>query len=327
MINEPWFWREDTLAARAIAGLLAPAAFAYGAGQSLRGRMAAPYRAPAPVICVGNATLGGVGKTPSCLEVFRLLTENGYRPHFLTRGHGGGERGPCAVDVNRHSAFDIGDEALLLARAGPTWVARNRPQGAKAAAGAGADVIIMDDGYQNPTVGKDIAILLAGPEAARAPQRCFPAGPYREPFDAAAARATMIVTIGAPAIAGPVPSFRADLVPVRTPPRTRVLAFCGIGAPHRFFDSLARSGFELADAVPFPDHHHFSARELSALEQRARSANAALITTEKDAMRLSKSQRETVLVFAVEMRIGPEDTFLETLLDQLTKARRARDVG
>ncbi|MEE2690813.1 MAG: tetraacyldisaccharide 4'-kinase [Pseudomonadota bacterium] len=311
MIGEPWFWRERTLAARAASLSLAPAALIYDAGQRVRAAMTRPVRAPVPVFCVGNATLGGVGKTPFAIMLAERLKALGYQPHFLMRGYGGSLSGPVRVDGDGHGANEVGDEALLLAAAAPTWVSRDRPAGAKAAAAAGAEAIVMDDGFQNPSLEKTFSFLLIDAADPFGNARLFPAGPLREPPLRAAARAGALVTVtagenGSSVIEGvpsDLPKLRAWLEATAIPSPGRAAAFCGIGRPQRFFDLLTKLGFDVAARWPFPDHHRFSEAEIARLKREAAKASATLVTTEKDFARLPVALRDGVTVLPVSMRI------------------------
>lgn len=332
-MSEPWFWRGQSAAARAMRAALAPAAFLYGAGQRLRWRMAAPADAGVPVICVGAAVIGGAGKTPFCLLLQRLLAAEGIDAHFLTRGYKGALQGPIIVNA-QHTPDDAGDEALLLAAAAPTWVAKNRAAGARAAAKAGADVVIMDDGFQNPSVTKAVSFLLLTGEEARLAR--FPAGPLRETVQTAMTRAEAVVFSSLengrlarpPGEAEPSVSRRDRVdggrvregspvareggaafavLPQITPtiaPQP-VAAFCGIARPERFFGGLEKAGFSLAAREAFADHHPFSEHEIDRLRARAKAESAALITTEKDFVRLSPADREGIAV--ARLRLEAED--------------------
>jgi tetraacyldisaccharide 4'-kinase len=325
MMRAPWFWREKTLAARAVALGLVPLAALYDAGQRARWRMTTPKRAPVPVICIGNATLGGVGKTPFAIALKGLL--GGDAVHFLTRGYGGSLHGPLRVHPSTHDAGEIGDEALVLARYGTTWVAKNRPAGASAAAKAGAECIIMDDGFQNPTIKKTVSILLIDAAGADGNEKIFPAGPYREPLERARARADIVVYVGddEPAATDAAKNnntpFTAWLAPNNPPERTRVVAFSGIGKPQKFYKTLTAAGFEIAKTASFPDHHRFSDQDLFALARLAAARKAPLITTEKDYARLPDDFRADVLVFPVTMKINQPALLVETI--QATIAREA----
>ena len=241
-MREPRFWRRggDPWPAR----LLSPVGALYGAATILRRWSHQPYRAPVPVVVAGGITLGGAGKTPLALALAALLARR--NPHFLSRGYGGSEAGPLRVDPSRHGAKDVGDEPLLLAGSAPTWVARDRAAGAKAAAAAGAGLIILDDGFQNPFLAKDLAFLAIDGESGLGNGHVFPAGPLREPIATALRRAQAVVLIGedraglAGVIAGRCPILPARLVAadpgaVAGKP---VYAFAGIGRPEKFFASL-----------------------------------------------------------------------------------------
>jgi tetraacyldisaccharide 4'-kinase len=323
MMRAPWFWREQTLAARAVALGLAPLAALYDIGQRARWRMTAPKRAPVPVICIGNATLGGVGKTPFAMALKGLL--GGDAVHFLTRGYGGSLQGPLRVHSSTHDTDEVGDEALVLARCGPVWVAKNRPAGASAAARAGAECIIMDDGYQNPTIKKTVSILLIDAAGADGNDKIFPAGPYREPLERARARADIVVYVGddEPAATDAAKNnntpFAAWLEPNNPPEAGRVVAFSGIGKPQKFYKTLATAGFEIAKTASFPDHHRFSDQDLFALARLAAAKGAPLITTEKDYARLPNDFRAGVLMFPVTMQINQPALLVETIQAIITR--------
>ncbi len=298
-MRPPAFWNdEDALAGR----LLAPAGLLYARlARPARGKA---RRAPAPVVCIGNAVLGGAGKTPVALAVAGRLAAAGQSPHFLSRGYGGRERGPVRVNPAAHGAGDVGDEPLLLARAAPTWVARNRPAGALAAAEAGASVIVMDDGFQNGSLAKDAAILVADGAVGYGNGRVFPAGPLREPAAAAHARADALVVVGGPARALPngLPRLEARLMPAPGSERLAgkaVLGFAGIGRPAKFAETLQELGARLVEFRAFPDHHAYRPEEAMALLERAAALGAVCVTTEKDAVRLPAEIRAAVETVAV----------------------------
>lgn len=297
MTREPWFWRNESLAARSIRASLAPAALVYQTLYKTRLALTKPALAPIPVICIGNATLGGTGKTPFAMFVSGLLKEEGVNTAFLTRGFRGAEAGPLCVDLEKHDAYDVGDEALLLAQKRTTIVARNRAQGAALAASKGADAIIMDDGFQNPALHKDFSILLIGEDNDAG--ALFPAGPFREPLDEAKARAHATVAMGSERNSA---DFRAWLEPLSPEPE-RVIAFAGIGKPEKFFRTLEEAGYDLVQRIGFPDHHVYTEAEQRFLAREARREGARLICTQKDAVKLPADFRKDVLVLGVEMRV------------------------
>ncbi len=282
-MRAPDFWRTDGLAA----WLLAPVGAAVAAVGERRRRRTVPWRAPVPVLCVGNLTAGGAGKTPTALALAALLAPR--RVAFLTRGYGGREPGPLWVDPLRHDAGAVGDEALLLAAAAPTVVARDRPAGARLAVER-ADLIVMDDGFQNPSLAKDASLLVVDGEAGHGNGRLIPAGPLRERPGPGFRRASALVLIGPDrhgvAAAAELPVLPATLEPVGTLPDGPLVAFAGIGRPEKFFASLRARGAGLAATVAFADHHRYRPADLARLRALAERHGARLVTTAKDRVRL-----------------------------------------
>jgi tetraacyldisaccharide 4'-kinase len=306
-MRDPAFWWRDTTAA---AALLAPAAALYGAIAAWRMRGGRPgWRAPMPVVCVGNFTLGGTGKTPAAMALARLLIAVGERPVFLSRGYGGRLAGPVRVG-DHHRAEKVGDEPLLLARVAPTIVARDRRAGAAAARDAGASVLIMDDGLQNPSLAKDFALALVDGRRGIGNGRVFPAGPLRAPLAAQLDRVDAVLVVGAagapPSRAGVaagtaagavdaarqrgLPVFHGELRPDAATAAALagkpVLAFAGIADPEKFFATLESRGIPAAVRAAFPDHHRYTAAEIGALLGRAGRERLVLLTTEKDLARI-----------------------------------------
>lgn len=294
-LETPGWWHGTSRADQLKARLLAPAGFLYGVASNARFAMAKPYRSKLPVICVGNFTVGGAGKTPLALAVARLLRDAGHDPAFLTRGYGGSLAGPHVADPDGDSAAEVGDEALLLARLAPTVLARDRKAGAAAIEKLGAGVIVMDDGFQNPHLAKDLALIAVDAAAGFGNNRVFPAGPLRAPLSAQRRRAHAAVLIGDGAtslhadLAG-LPVLKGQLKPsgetgwLRDAP---VLAFSGIGRPRKFFTTLEALGARLAASEAFPDHHPYSEADALQLIGEAGRMDAQLVTTEKDWVRLA----------------------------------------
>lgn len=289
--------------------LLSPAAMAYGWAARCRARTVQPWTAPVPVICVGNLVAGGAGKTPVALALMELLKEQGIRAHFLTRGHGGALAGPVRVDPETHGAADVGDEPLLLAEAAPTWVAGDRVAGARAAIAAGAQAIVMDDGFQNPSLAKSLSLVVVDGGYGFGNGMLLPAGPLREPVAEGLAHARAAVLIGedrtgaATQIGNALPILRAQLTPVAGTGLSgrRVLAFAGIGRPEKFFDSLREAGAEIVESRPFPDHHPYTAAEIDTLLQRSRDAGLLPVTTRKDWVRLPPDRRDGIAVLDITL--------------------------
>jgi tetraacyldisaccharide 4'-kinase len=305
-MREPAFWwRPGT------GRLLGPLARLYGVAAALRLHLQG-RGVGVPVICLGNLTIGGAGKTPAALAVARLLLAAHQRPFFLSRGYGGRLRGPVRVNPAHHSAADVGDEPLLLAGLAPTIVARNRVDGAMAAVFGGAGVIVMDDGFQNPSLAKDLAILLVDGRRGVGNGLIIPAGPLRAPLETQISRAHGLIIVGPPAGAEPVaeiarrrdlPIFHGRLIPDRDVLAAlngrRVLAFAGIGDPQKFFATLEEAGIEVVERAGFADHHRYTAGQAQALVARAEVANLVLLTTEKDAARLAGDARLAALAVRV----------------------------
>ena len=292
-MREPAFWWQP-----GTGGLLTPFAVLYGAVAAVR-MQAHGVRAGLPVICLGNLTVGGAGKTPAALAVAHLLHAARERPFFLSRGYGGRLAGPLRVNPAIHHAADVGDEPLLLTRLAPTIVARDRVAGAKFAQFAGASVIVMDDGLQNPSLAKDLAIVLVDGRRGIGNGRIIPAGPLRAPLGWQLDRAQALVVVGPPDGAARIIDrarlrgmaiFHARLDPdssvIAAIGRRKVLAFAGIGDPEKFFATLTAAGIEVAERAGFPDHHRYTAAEAQDLLARAQGNGLMLVTTEKDLMRL-----------------------------------------
>jgi tetraacyldisaccharide 4'-kinase len=311
-MRDPAFWWTEHSTAAAV---LAPLGACYGAIAARN--MARPGRkAPVPVICVGNFTLGGAGKTPTAIALARLLLESGHRPFFLSRGYGGRVVGPVRIDnpqlarepgsgapprlAAEGRVGDVGDEPWLLTRVAPTIVARDRPAGVKVAAEGGADTIIMDDGLQNPSVAKDLAIAVVDGRRGIGNGRIFPAGPLRAPLEAQLDHIDAVLLVGPAGRAAEraidtaqrrgLPVFHGDLHPapdiVAALAGKPVLAFAGIADPDKFFATLEAHGIQAAIRKPFPDHHRYAASEISALLACAQRNGLTLVTTEKDLARL-----------------------------------------
>jgi tetraacyldisaccharide 4'-kinase len=317
-MRAPDFWARDGWMPR----LLAPAAMV--TGRLTARRVARPgWRAPVPVFCCGNASVGGSGKTTVALDLLRRLQSRDLTPHALLRGYGGRATGPLRVDPAHHDAAQVGDEALLLAACAPTWIAADRAAGARAAVAAGAGAIVMDDGLQNPGLLKDCSLLVIDGGAGFGNGRLLPAGPLREPVATAAARCQAAVLIGEDVMSARaalpsgfavlVASLLQDLDGLR--PGARYIAFAGIGRPEKFFAGLRASGVSLRGTQAFPDHHPYAERDLTRLFEYAAVADAKLVTTPKDAVRLPLAWRKRVDVAGVTLRW--EDPWqIEALLNQ-----------
>lgn len=296
-MKAPGFWRVNGVLPR----LLSPAAMLVDLAGRLRRGAATPYRSRLPVVCVGNLVAGGAGKTPAARSIAARLLEMGRRPAFLSRGHGGSTSGPHRVNQATDDAVRVGDEPLLLAEVAPTWISRNRAAGARAIeADGGADVIVMDDGFQNPWLAKDLSLVVVDGGFGFGNGRVMPAGPLRETVDEGLARADAVVVVGRDesgareAVGGRRPVLAARIVPsveAEALAGRRVLAFAGIGRPEKFFATLEEIGAVVVAGRGFPDHHRFRGEEIMDLVEAANAAGADLVTTAKDHVRLPEEAR------------------------------------
>jgi tetraacyldisaccharide 4'-kinase len=346
-MEAPEFWYpEEGGRAQRLMPLFRLASVAYDFGGRLRHWCTRARRVPAAVFCIGNLVAGGVGKTPIALALAERLQAKGRKVYLLSRGYGGGEHGPLLVDPGRHDATMVGDEALLLAARAPTVVARKRAAGALLACAAGADAIVMDDGFQNPSLKKDLSLVVVDSDTGFGNGQVIPAGPLREPVARGLKRAHGVVLMGA----GPppkalndqakLPIFRARLEAEHATRESlkgaTVVAFAGIGRPAKFFSMLSELGCAILRAEGFPDHHPYSIAELARLKGFARASRARLVTTTKDFVRIPLPQRqgiECVPVGAVFTDEGAFDRLIEQTLRTFshaatrTAAARARGPG
>jgi len=322
-MRPPEFWniREGKDAAPVLRALLSPLGWLYG-WATRRKLKATPVDAGVPVICVGNASLGGTGKTPIVIYLVESLRRLGFEAVALSRGHGGQEGGPTLVSV-KHTALDVGDEALLLGSKGPTWIAKDREAGARAAVEQGAKVIVMDDGHQNPDLKKTLSFLVVDAEIGFGNGRVFPAGPLRERPEDALTRADAVILMMPYEIYEPRPELiksfgKLPVIPAwlsakSAVPEGPLHAFAGIGRPDKFFNTVRRVGGEIVEQTAFADHHLYREEELITLAEMAREAGATLITTDKDYVRLPAGFRRGVARLPVAVEFGDELTLRQIL--------------
>lgn len=310
MRSAPLFWEKPP---GLTAQLLSPASAVWSAAGRLRRALSDPFCPRVPVICVGNLVAGGAGKTPVALALSAWFQQRKIAVHVVSRGYGGRLRGPVQIDPARHDAVAVGDEALLHAARSPSWVARNRVAGVRAAVDAGAQMVLLDDGFQNPTVAKTLSVIVIDVAYGLGNRRVIPAGPLRENFGEGLARANVGVLLAGSDEAGrreplPIPGYLPVVGALVAPVAgerlngARLFAFAGIGRPQKFYATLRALDVDLVGTRDFPDHHHFRAAEIDVLRRAAARAGARLFTTAKDIVRLPPALRTGIEVLEVEVR-------------------------
>ena len=328
---EFWYARKPGMMGRALPWLLSPLALLYTAAGWLRHFFVTPKQVSVPVICIGNLVAGGSGKTPIAIALAKQLRGQGRQAHILTRGYGGRLQGPVAVVPGQHTSLDVGDEALLLADAAPTWVAHDRVAGALAAIGAGADLLILDDGMQNPHLVKDFSVILMDGKRGLGNGWVMPSGPLRELRTNGLLRADAVLLVDAPEASEAcdlvsfdtaLPKFIVTRKPVVKQGELegqRLYAFCGLGNPQQFFDMLRSLNADLAGARAFADHHPYSIADCRQLTADAAVRGAQLVTTAKDYVRLPEDFRGQVRVVPLEMRFADMAGFMQFLHERMVE--------
>lgn len=327
-MKAPSFWQTKNI----ISTLLLPCAAIYYYVSKANYKIIKPTTLPIPVICVGNLTVGGAGKTPVALHIGDLLNKKNIEAFFISRGYGGTQKLPLRVNPQIHSALQVGDEPLLLAQVLPTIVGRNKVNAAKFAMEQGAELIVMDDGFQNPALTKDLSLIVVDRRLSFGNERLLPAGPLREKVRSGIKRAGAIVIIN-PANFMPtsLPGIPFLLARSQAKPSMlalkgkKIIAFCGIAIPHKFYYMLKNAGAEIVDKISFPDHYHYKQKDLLNLKEKAKEHSAILVTTSKDAARMDKDFKEEIKdIHVAEMELVFENQDkLEALIGEAIRAKKS----
>lgn len=304
-LRPPLFWNQSPSFTATLLKPLAYAAYKYGQYRLKK----SAHHVSVPVLCCGNISVGGTGKTPLVLHLTRLLQQKGLHPHIITKGYGGASKRQCLVSPH-DKAKDMGDEAILLARQAPTWRGKNRVLSAQNAIAQGADCLILDDGLQDSSLHKDFSILVIDGPVGLGNGLILPSGPLREPLTSALKRVQAIIILNTDAhflkkiFTNHIPCFQAELSPdpnIRYLTGKQCIAFCGIGRPNKFFSMLQEFNINVIRTIAFPDHHHYSSRDIKHLSSLSRVPGTVLVTTEKDAVKLPTYFLEKIIVLTIDI--------------------------
>ena len=301
MLKAPKFWYKKSI----LSLLLSPFGWIYGMIVLCRLRRSQP-KLDVPVLCVGNLTLGGSGKTPVVIGLVQALRKQGHVPHILTRGYGGKGWQSVQVDLKKHTAEDVGDEPILLASHAPTWVGGNRYASGQQAIKTGATVLVMDDGLQNPSLYQDIKIGVFDGSIPMDNTYTFPAGPLRENFLKGLRRLDIMVLLNfeeQPIWSDSDRYVIGQTVTDQQPDSSSYIAFAGIGYPDKFFNLLDKMGFNVIERLSYPDHHSYSNQEIEMLLEKAKNKQAQLITTEKDLVKFPKNVKKNIQPLKIRLEL------------------------
>lgn len=320
MLSAPSFWNDSK---SILSILLLPISWLYQIIVLLRHYLTTPYTTNVPVICIGNATMGGSGKTPVAISIAQFLIKTKKKVVFLSKGYGGDITSATLVNTEKHSAQDVGDEPLLLSHIAPVIIAKNRIEGMKLAESQNPDMIIMDDGLQNPTIHKHLSCLVVDYKYGFGNKRTFPSGPLRESIASAIGKTDAVIMIGNKPDeqfqhTQNKPTLTAHIRPVDPLPSKgqNIIAFAGIGRPDKFFDMLKQNGYDLKEKIYFPDHYAYNAADENKLIALASKHNAIMLTTEKDYVKLSAAMKAKTEPIAIRLEFS-DNTLLNNLLKPL----------
>jgi tetraacyldisaccharide 4'-kinase len=307
--------------------LLQPVAFIYGQGAKIMSYLKKPQRFPIPILSVGNIVCGGSGKTPTAIALAQLLKGKGINVHFVTRGYGGRSTGPLQVDCAFHHPSDVGDEPLLLAQHAPTWVAKDRPLAVQKAIEAGAELIILDDGHQTSSLYKDLSFVVVDSLQGFGNQCVLPAGPLRENIDTGLKRTDALIGIGEKEMDMGKPLFKAEIIPQniviarnakdKLGGSHRVIAFCGLGFPEKFYTTLKTIGVDLVFTKSFPDHYTYTEEDLLILHDLAKEHQAILVTTRKDLVKIPPSWQGSLHVLDINIQFEDTDGIYRFIVEKI----------
>ena len=326
----PKFWLKPKSSSFFLKYLLLPATLIWRFFRKLELTFVVPQKSPIPVICIGNITIGGNGKTPTAMKIRSLLTDLGYTPHILSRGYKSNFKGPHFINPALDSFLDVGDEPLMMSFYGPTWIARDRRSGIKSAILSGADIIILDDGFQNHSIIKDFSILVIETSVAFGNGYLIPAGPLREPVSSALKKTDLLITIGKK---NDQVNFKTNFSSLKLPtvvegelkvrPGNRnlnnklVLAFSGIAHPEKFRVTLENLGANILRFDIFSNHKPFKIVTLKRLINEAKTNDAILITTEKDFVRIPNDLQSNFHALTVDLEITNQGLVIEKIVAAL----------
>ncbi len=318
-MKTPRFWKSKNL----ISTTLLPLGWIYSGLTAARLKFKKSGKVNIPVICLGNITAGGSGKTPTAVTLAKLLQKKGYHPYFVSRGYGGKLSDIILTKDSTYTAAEVGDEPLILSRTAPVSINPDRYQAALKAQEQGADIIIMDDGFQNPSLKKDISILIIDGGFGFGNLRPLPAGPLRENLQSGLKRANAALIIGADKTncaqeMKNLPLFYGKIKEIEPPTKpTNVIAFAGIGRPAKFYQSLENCGINIISRHDFPDHHFYTEKELRSLLNEAQEKKAELYTTAKDIVKIPLPLRPKFKVLEIEIEIEKEQELISFILSRL----------
>ncbi len=317
-MKTPNYWKDKNL----YSYILSPLGSIYQLATAINLALKKTKSVDKKVICIGNLTAGGTGKTPVAISIAKILKQMGKKPFFVSRGYGGILKN-IMVDKNKHSAKEVGDEPLLLSAQAPVAINPNRYEGAKLAIANGADIIIMDDGFQNPTLKKDLSFLVFDGNFGYGNGKCIPAGPLRESLKHGLKRAQAIMIIGEDKHNlteefKNLPIFKGQIAPIIDKvPSKPVIAFAGIGRPEKFYTSLRICGFKIYQTEDYPDHHQYSRDELQKLIKKAEQNNCLLYTTTKDYVKIPPDLAKYFHVLEIAIQWEDEEKLKDFLIKNI----------